>query len=136
MTKKLLLRPYISELPQFRLALNEFLSIVLKDSVQINQIILAIEEACSNNINYGDRPENYEEIEVFISFEKNKLVADIKDNSAPFKIDASICCSMLDKIIKKDKGGLGLTLINKIMDSVETFERGDYYICRMTKVLK
>jgi len=78
-------------------------------------IILAIDEACSNIIKHGYKNDYNQKIDLTIKLEAKLLTISIIDNGIKFDKN-SIETRNIDEI---KPGGLGLYIINQVMDIVE-----------------
>ena len=83
-----------------------------KDS---GSIILAVDEACSNIIKHGYKNDYARKIDLTVKLETNHLTISIIDNGIRFDKN-SIETRDIDKI---KPGGLGIYIINQVMDIVE-----------------
>lgn len=105
--------------------IREFVKVVLTDyqlsKNEINQLVTAVDEVCSNLIIHSNECDDSKHIEINIENEKaNTIIFKIIDNNSIFFDLKSYEPPTLDKIIEeKRRGGLGLKLIQKIMDSIE-----------------
>jgi len=78
-------------------------------------VILAIDEACSNIIKHGYKNDYHQKINLTIILKKNLLTVSILDNGIRFDKN-SIETRDIDEI---KPGGLGIYIINQVMDRVE-----------------
>ena len=105
--------------------------------VQVSTLVLAVDEICANIIihTYKCDPEEY--VEVAIKFDDDMTcIFEISDQGDKFDISQYQEPSMSELIRKKRKGGIGLILVRKIMDSVEVVQKDGHHVCRLTKKLK
>jgi serine/threonine-protein kinase RsbW len=122
--------------------IREFVNVVLRNlslnEVEINQLILAVDEVCTNVMIHSadSTPENY--LEISICDQKDKLLFEIVDKNAPIHFDPSQYKNpTIKKIVKeRRKGGIGLLLVNKIMDNVEVSNDNAQNVWRLTKEIK
>lgn len=103
--------------------------------VDINLIVVALDEVCSNLIIHSHHCNEAEHITVQIKEEDNILEFSIIDQGEIFNItDYSV--PSLDTLIKDKKaGGIGLILVKKIMDRIKIEKQDGLNICRMYKSL-
>ncbi|TAF63056.1 MAG: ATP-binding protein [Cytophagales bacterium] len=106
--------------------IRQFVQAVLHDfkfqfsEIEINQLILAVDEVCSNLIIYSHQCNPAESIEVRIHDLNEKVLFEIIDRSTDqFNIKDYQEPDLQNIISERRKGGLGLMLVNRIMDSVE-----------------
>jgi serine/threonine-protein kinase RsbW len=100
-----------------------------------NMIVLAVDEICSNiAIHTPVRfdVDNFVEVNIQLTG-PDGIVVDIFDNGKPFNPSLYKQVSFESLIKNKRKGGLGLTLVNKIMDKVEYTVYNQMNVCRMKK---
>lgn len=96
---------------------------------------LSIEEVLTNRISYGYDDDEQHRIEIIVRVEESRLVVVIVDNSAPFDLSAT---AEADGDGFREEGeellaGLGLFLVNQVMDSVEYRRKNECNILIMTK---
>ncbi len=132
-------------------SIRNFVKIVLKGStlneVEINQMMLAVDEICTNLIIHASKNVLSASIEIkiyespksilFEIVDKNKYTdqKNIQDNKQ-FDL-AQYQNPNLQTIIKeRKKGGIGLMLVQKIMDSVEILIENAQQTWRMVKLLQ
>lgn len=101
------------------------------------QIVLAIDEACSNAIIHGNNCDKNRLLQLTIDFYQEEIRIEISDigeqlPTTPKSTDFDI----QQNITNKSKGGLGLRLIHNIMDNVDYYHRGNIGVCSLTKRLK
>ena len=100
-----------------------------------NMIVLAVDEICANiAVHTPNRfdVDNYVEVNIQMTG-PDGIVVDIFDNGKPFNPTIYKKLS-IDSIVRtKRKGGLGLALVNKIMDKVEYSVYNQLNVCRMKK---
>lgn len=100
-----------------------------------NMIVLAVDEICSNIAVHTPvrfDVDNYVEVNIQMTG-PDGIVVDIFDNGKPFNPTFHKQVSYEALIKNKRKGGLGLTLVNKIMDKVEYTVYNQLNVCRMKK---
>jgi serine/threonine-protein kinase RsbW len=96
---------------------------------------LAIDEACANSIIHHHACDAKSSIRVSINRDGDTLVIELIDKGSPFPID-EYQPKELDEIIRnRTKGGLGILLINKIMDKIEVVQNTQEFTYRFTKYL-
>ena len=96
---------------------------------------LSIEEVLTNRISFGYDNDEQHRIEVIVRVEESQLIVVIVDNSAPFDLSAT---AETDGEESSEEGeellaGLGLFLVNQVMDSVEYRRKNDCNVLIMTK---
>ena len=95
---------------------------------------LSIEEILTNRISFGYDDDETHQIEVILRVEGEELIVVIVDNSAPFDLSAT-AENDGESSLEEDEllAGLGLFLVNQVMDSVEYRRKNDCNILIMTK---
>ncbi len=102
--------------------------------VVMNEIVLAIDEMCSNLMIHAHNcnPNHMLELNIKVPH-KGNLVFEIIDDGSVFDINHFIEPAIDELVHEKRKGGLGIRLVKSIMDSVEYLKRGGKNVCRLTK---
>lgn len=105
--------------------------------VVLNEIILALDEMCSNLMIHAHHcnPDHFLELTIDVP-EKGKLLFEIIDDGEMFDINTFHEPALNSLVHEKRKGGLGIRLVKSIMDDVEYLTRNGRFVCRMSKQLK
>lgn len=99
-----------------------------------NDIVLALDEMCSNLMIHGHRCNAGHAIELIIDLDDPAVaILEILDDSAIFNITEFQEPDLRDLIHEKRKGGLGIRLVKTIMDEITYFERDGWKVCRLVK---
>lgn len=119
--------------------IRDFVSVQLK-SMEVqesmaHQLVLAIDEACANSIIHHHSCDGTSSIRVSISRHENTLTIELTDQGNAFPIDEYKPRDLQEIIRDRTKGGLGIFLINKIMDKVEVVQGVQEFAYRFTKYL-
>ena len=102
--------------------------------LDISEVVLAIDEMCSNLMIHAHHCNADEMFELHINAEKNKpLVFEIIDDGTVFDINQFHEPDLDNIIHEKRKGGLGIRLVKSIMDKVEYEHEDGKSVCRLTK---
>ena len=102
--------------------------------VELNEIVLALDEMCSNLIIHAHQCNPDHHLELFIQVpEKRKLVFEIMDDAVMFDINRFHEPDIENLIHDKRKGGLGIRLVKSIMDEVHYGTRDGRNVCTLTK---
>ncbi len=118
--------------------IREFVLTVLKsltlNEIELNQLVLAVDEVCSNLIIHSHQCNPESSIEIIIqSFPEYILFEIIDQDTDGFDISQYQNPS-INKIVKdRRKGGVGLILVHKIMDRVEVVQESSQNIWRLGK---
>lgn len=115
---------------------NQLIEIQLSETDKA-QIILAIDEACSNAIIHGNKCDKNRMLRLTIDVCQEEIKVEISDigeqlPTTPPNVDFDI----QENVANKMKGGLGLRLIRNIMDNVDYYHRGNIGVCSLSKRLK
>jgi len=121
---------------EIRAFLNRYFANTGLSEQEINQLILAIDEAIANAIIHGNQNDPEKTISMDIDFTEKRIVIEIGDIGL---FDESVRKEKAGKDIKdiikeKQKGGLGLKLIYSIMDIVTFYTKDNKSYCMMVKM--
>lgn len=102
--------------------------------LEISEIVLALDEMCSNLMIHSHQCNPDDLFELHIHVEKDTpLIFELIDDGTVFDIN-QFATPPLDSIVhEKRKGGLGIRLVKTIMDKIEYKKSGDRNICRLSK---
>ena len=88
--------------------------------VELNQLILAVDEVCSNLIIHSHHCNEQESLELIIKVQDDSGVTfEICDRGKGFNFRKYQEPSLSDIIKSKRKGGVGLLLVRRIMDRID-----------------
>jgi serine/threonine-protein kinase RsbW len=106
----------------------------VRSDVELNGIILAVDEMCSNLMIHAHHcnPDHHLEIKIDIS-QKGMLVFEIMDEGKMFDINRFHEPEIDNLIHEKRKGGLGIRLVKSIMDDVQYATFNGRNVCRLIK---
>lgn len=102
--------------------------------VQLNEIILALDEMCSNLMIHAHQcnPDHHLEMNIDVP-QQGKVIFEIMDDGEMFDINRFHEPDLGNLIHEKRKGGLGIRLVKSIMDEVQYTTRGGRNVCRLSK---
>lgn len=128
----------INCLPKNLKLIREFVTSALRNmplsEIEINQLVLAVDEICSNLMVHANHYDPNEFIEISISQFPEAIQFEIIDRSiTDFDISQYKFSGMTKIIQEKRKGGLGLLLVHKIMDKVELRQENSQNTWRLLK---
>jgi serine/threonine-protein kinase RsbW len=89
------------------------------DTKIINQIVLAVDEACTNIIKYTHKYDDKNTIEVTISNEKNAIKVTIFYKGEGFDPNKVKNPDMIEYFKNYKVGGLGIPMMRKFMNKIE-----------------
>ncbi len=102
--------------------------------VVLNEIILALDEMCSNLMIHAHQCNPDHVLEVHIETKsQGQLIFEIMDEGEMFDINRFEEPAIDNLIQTKRKGGLGIRLVKSIMDSVTYVRRNGRNVCVLTK---
>ncbi len=103
--------------------MRKFVTEVLNEheisEIEINMMVLAVDEVCANVIIHGLQSNPLESVRLDISFDQKGVWFDIVDKGDGFDIINYNEPKIEDLIKKKNKGGIGIMLVRKIMDEIQ-----------------
>ena len=85
----------------------------------VNNIALAVDEACTNIIKHAYNYETDKEIAIVVSMNKPEFEILIEDKGKHFSPDRVPVPDMKEYMSHYKRGGLGMYLMKKLMDKVE-----------------
>ncbi|MBL7848618.1 MAG: ATP-binding protein [Cyclobacteriaceae bacterium] len=105
--------------------------------VVLNEIILALDEMCSNLMIHAHHcnPDHFLELSIDVP-KKGQLIFEISDDGEMFDINQFSEPTLDNLVHEKRKGGLGIRLVKSIMDDVQYITRNGKFVCRLSKQLK
>lgn len=117
---------------------RDFIRGALKDhgvaDLQISEMVLALDEMCSNLMIHSHHCNPEELFELHIEVEKdNPVIFEIIDDGNAFDINQFIEPELGNLVHEKRKGGLGIRLVKSIMDKIEYQQNSGKNICRLIK---
>jgi serine/threonine-protein kinase RsbW len=102
--------------------------------LEISEMVLALDEMCSNLMIHAHHCNPDELFELHINVDNNDpVVFEIIDDGSVFDINQFAEPSINNLIHEKRKGGLGIRLVKSIMDKVEYLQLENKNICRLVK---
>jgi serine/threonine-protein kinase RsbW len=122
-------------LREVRKFVNSTLSKLHISENEINMIVLAVDEICANRIIHSNKSNKNNLLEVEISDKVEGLFFNIKDTGDFYDNTSQSDPDILNLIKEKRKGGIGLMLVRKIMDSIEVKKEDQYTTYTLFKKL-
>ncbi len=114
---------------------SDTLAPVVSSEIILNQIILAVDEICANKIIHANQEDSSQYLTLIIRHLKNELELELQDTGRAFEQAAYKEPNILECIRQGKKGGVGVALVNRIMDKVEYRAHGTTNICVLYKTL-
>ena len=106
----------------------------LKDK-DIAEIKLAVDEAYTNIIKHAYKNTPSRPVKIELGVSNSQLWISIMDKGNSFKPEEYEAPDILQRIKNKQRGGMGVFLIQKLMDQVQYNRKGDMNEIRMVKNL-
>jgi serine/threonine-protein kinase RsbW len=102
--------------------------------LQISELVLALDEMCSNLMIHSHQCNPEELFEINIILRKgDPIVFEIIDDGNTFDINEFAEPELGNLVHEKRKGGLGIRLVKSIMDRIEYQNRNGKNVCRLIK---
>ena len=126
-------RVHLQEVRDF---VRNYLSTRSLSEKAVNQVVLAVDEVVANFIIHANGEDETQFLDLKLDFDNQDLTVEIADNGdtiyqpGPYKDP-----DMRAYIQEGRKGGMGMALVNRLMDRVEFFTRGNHTICHLSKHL-
>ncbi len=122
------------QLREIRAFVEKVLKSHAMSDIEAYQIVLAVDEICANLIIHSHQCNADESFEVCIDYKDNKeIIFEIIDDGMAFALNQYSEPDLKEIIHKKKKGGLGLMLVQRIMDKIEFHKRNNKNICMLCK---
>lgn len=118
-TDKISINSSTKNLKEVRTFIEESAKKYLSDSNIINQIILAVDEACTNIIKHTYKFDESHTIEIENLANKKQFIVKISYNGNEFDPNKRSLPDMKEYFAKYKVGGLGIPLMKKFMDRIE-----------------
>jgi serine/threonine-protein kinase RsbW len=104
------------------------------DNVEIGDVQLAIDEACTNTIIHGLKKDPSRIFRLIIQWQKNEIEIQIHESGEPFDPNATRDPDLKAPLEERPIGGLGVYFVRKVMDEVEY--RNDEKGIKILRMLK
>lgn len=106
--------------------------------VTVNQVVLAIDEVVANFIIHANKEDEEQYLDLTLLLEDHRLDVEIADHgSTIFLPPTNHQPPDLRAYIQQGrKGGMGMTLVNRLMDQVDFFVRNNHTVCHLSKQLR
>jgi serine/threonine-protein kinase RsbW len=104
------------------------------NDIFVNQVELAVDELFTNAITHSNCTTTGRTLEITVITDDKGVNIEVKDSAIPFPVDQKVNIDCLDKIRNRQKGGLGLFLIQQIMDEISVQPAGEYHIVKLRKL--
>ena len=123
-------------LKQVRDFVSGFLGAASLTDKAINQVVLAVDEVVANFVIHANGEDEKQFLDLTLELNDQNLEVEIEDHGNNVYLPPAHQNPDLREYIRQGrKGGVGMTLVNRIMDRVEFFERGSHTVCQLQKHL-
>lgn len=104
--------------------------------LEVSEIVLALDEMCSNLIIHAHHcnPDDLFELIIYVDSD-HPIVFELIDDGTVFDINEFTTPAIDNIVQEKRKGGLGIRLVKSIMDKVEYQKREGRNVCRLVKLV-
>jgi serine/threonine-protein kinase RsbW len=123
-------------LKQIRDFITEYMTAFMLSDILMNQIVLAVDEICANLIIHANQEDPSKSITLNISEKSGMLRIEITDNGVAFQRSEYKEPNIEEHIRIGKKGGVGIALVNRIMDRVEFKTDENQNTCLLFKKIK
>ncbi len=126
-------RIHLQEVRDF---VREYLDSRQLSEVTINQVVLAVDEVVANFIIHANGEDESQFLDLTLAIDDHLLNVEIADNGDTIFLPGAHQAPDLRAYIQQGrKGGMGMALVNRLMDRVEFFTRGNHTVCHLSKHL-
>lgn len=112
---------------------NKSLIALKVNDAESDVIVLAVDEVCANVIIHSCNCDISKNLELEVKKEHQNIIVNIKDSGLSFNPLEHKSNSLQEIVEAKRKGGLGLMLVNRIMDKIEYKVEKTFNICTLYK---
>ncbi|MCI1187953.1 ATP-binding protein [Hymenobacter sp. DH14] len=125
-----------ANLQQVRDFVRNYLNARQLSEKAVNQVVLAVDEVVANFIIHANGEDETQFLDLKLDFDDHDLNVEIADNGDTiFQPGPHKDPDMRAYIQEGRKGGMGMTLVTRLMDRVEFFTRGNHTVCHLSKHL-
>lgn len=104
--------------------------------IAVNQVVLAVDEVVANFIIHANGEDESQYLDLALTVRNQRLEVEIADHGDTiFLPDPHQSPDLRAYIRQGRKGGMGMTLVNRLMDQVEFFNRDNHTVCHLSKRL-
>lgn len=115
---------------------REVLDSIGISEVDINMLVLAVDEICSNLIIHAHNCDANKAITITILHEGHELIFEIQDQGSYFDFTQYVEPTLEELVDTRRRGGMGLMLVSRIMDRIHYFrDQQGHNVCRLVKNL-
>ena len=126
-------RAHLQEVRDF---VRNYLSVQKLSEKTVNQVVLAVDEVVANFIIHANGEDETQFLDLKLDMDNHDLNVEIADNGDTiFQPGPHQDPDLRAYTQEGRKGGIGMTLVTRLMDRVEFFTRGNHTICHLSKHL-
>ncbi|MGB3617791.1 MAG: ATP-binding protein [Catalinimonas sp.] len=127
----------LDNLQKIRSFVNSSLLETPLEESERHMVVVAVDEICANLVIHSmvDDPKCHFEVGVEMDSDNQEIVVEVRDEGNAFDPTIHVSRTTDEIRLQRRKGGLGLSMVQRIMDRVEYCKDANYNICRMYKVL-
>ena len=123
-------------LQQVRDFVRTYLSERQLSDIAVNQVVLAVDEVVANFIIHANGEDENQFLDLALAVRDQQLEVEIADHGDTIFLPEPQQSPDLRAYIRQGrKGGMGMTLVNRLMDQVEFFNRDNHTVCHLIKRL-
>ncbi|MBK6267046.1 ATP-binding protein [Marivirga sp. S37H4] len=122
-----------TRLKDIRDFITEKLKAYTQDELEINQMVLAVDEVCANLIIHSNYCNANEAINLEVEVNEKGVIFEITDQGKKFNFKEYKEPSLQEVVKARKKGGIGLMLVQRIMDKVEFSSKEKRNVCTLYK---
>ncbi len=101
----------------------------------VEQLKIAVDEACTNVIKHAYNGEGEHVIDIAVILSSDKLTVRIRDRGRAFNPETYAEPNLIEFAKSRKSGGLGVHIMNRLMDRVEYKTKGGVNECCLVKYL-
>ncbi len=101
--------------------------------IEVNTLVLAVDEVCANVIIHSADCDSKKSLMVYTDIKSNQAIFEVIDKGIGYDLRNHKMPQLKDIIKAKRKGGVGLMLVQKIMDKIDFIPNTKGNIIRLIK---
>jgi len=99
----------------------------------VEQLKIAVDEACTNVIKHAYKGEGENVIDLAVILMQDKLIVRLRDRGVSFSPADYVEPNLIELAKRRRSGGLGVHIMNRLMDRVEYRTHGGVNECCLVK---
>lgn len=120
-------------LVEVRNFITESLTNTTLTDIEVNTLVLAVDEVCANIMIHSAGCDNTKSFQVIADISQKQATFEILYKGVGYDLRNHKMPKLIDIIKTKRKGGVGLLLVNKIMDKIDFIPNTNGNIIRLIK---